>query len=861
MRSVALKGLLGRKTRAVLTALAIVLGVAMVSGTYVLTDTISKAFDEIFSGSYRSTSAVIVGRQIVDYSSSGNATVPASLLERVKRLPDVEAASGQVFDLSSSADYGKLIDRNGKALGSGGAPTFAFGLDGSQPRFNPLTIAEGRWAKGPNQVVIDQSSARKADFGVGDTIGVAVQGPVRRYRITGIAKFGSVDSLGGATFAIFDVPTAQRLLHKQGEFDVISLSGKAGVTPEALKREIAPILPAQTEVKTGAEQAKANAKDTKEFTKFIQYFLLAFGAVALFVGAFVIFNTLSITVAQRTREFATLRTLGASRRQVLRSVLLEGLVIGVVASVVGLFLGLALAKGLSAVMAALELDLPKTGTVFATRTIVVSLLVGVVITLIASIAPAIRATRVPPIAAVREGSVLPPGRLARYRTIVALAVVGLAVAVLGYGLFAGGVGTGARLGSLGLGVLGLFLGVALLSSRLVRPLASLVGLPSSRLGGAAGQLARENAMRNPTRTASTAAALMVGLALVTFVATFGAGLRESDRDGLRRQVTADYVVTSKNGWDPFPAVAGTAVASVPGVEVVSNVRNDEARVLGDQARVDGIDPGTIASVYRYQWAKGSNAVLHGLGRNGAVVRKKFADEHGLRVGSRLTVVDPAGGRSTYVVKGIFDQPKIAQLDPVLGSVGISQQAFDATFPRPKNAYTFVNVKGGASEAQTAAFERALASYPDAKVRTRADWVESRAKGIDKLLNLLYVLLALSVIVSLFGMVNTLVLSVFERTRELGMLRAVGMTRRQARRLVRHESVITALIGAALGLPLGVALAALATRALEDKGVSFAVPALPLVAFVAVALVAGVLAAVLPARRAARLNVLRALQYE
>jgi putative ABC transport system permease protein len=687
-----------------------------------------------------------------------------------------------------------------------------------------------------------------------------VQGPIGQYRITGIAKFGSVDSLGGATIAIFDTKTAQRLLGKDG-YDLIALSARPGVSPEQLVREVQPLLPGSAQVKTGTEQAKASAKDVAEFTKFIRYFLLAFGAVALFVGAFVIFNTLSITVAQRTRELATLRTLGASRRQVLRSVLAEGLAIGIVASALGLVLGLGLAKGLGALMAAMNLDLPKAGTVFETRTAVVSMLLGTFVTLLASIAPALKATKVPPIAAVREGATLPQGRFARYRTAVAVGIVGLAVALLGYGLFVHGVAAGPRLLSLAVGVLGLFVGVALTASKLVRPLASVLGGPSRRFGGVAGTLARENAMRNPARTASTAAALMIGLALVTMVATLGKGLITSDRSSLRHQVQADYVVTSKNGWDPLSRAAGDAAAAAPGVTVSSSVRNEQAKVLDDEVRVDGIDPATIASVYRYDWVSGSNGTLAELGRDGAVIRKKWSDAHHVGVGDRIAVLNPAGERRSYEVRGIYTQPKFGSIDPVLGSIAISQEAFDSFFERPQNAYTFLNVQGGASPVATKALERTLATYPDAKVATRHDWIESRAKGVDQLLNLLYVLLALSVVVSLFGMVNTLVLSVFERTRELGMLRAVGMTRRQVRRMIRHESVVTALIGAALGLPLGLFLAGLVTRALSDHGVAFAVPGNLLVSFVVVAISAGVAAAVAPARRASRLKVLESLQYE
>jgi putative ABC transport system permease protein len=297
------------------------------------------------------------------------------------------------------------------------------------------------------------------------------------------------------------------------------------------------------------------------------------------------------------------------------------------------------------------------------------------------------------------------------------------------------------------------------------------------------------------------------------------------------------------------------------VILASSVRNEQAKVKGDEVRVDGIDPATIAAVYHYDWVQGSDSTLSRLGRDGAVIRQKWATKQDVSVGDRITVLNPAGKTSSYVVRGIYTQPKFGQIDPVLGSIAISQQAFDRAFARPQNAYTFVNVRGGATVASAAALKAAMASYPDAKVATRADWVDTRAKGVNQLLNLLYVLLALSVVVSLFGMVNTLVLSVFERTRELGMLRAVGMTRRQVRRMIRSESIVTALIGAALGLPLGIFLAWMVTKALSGQGVSFAVPGKLLVYFVWVAVSAGLLAAIIPARRASRLKVLESLQYE
>jgi putative ABC transport system permease protein len=859
MMGVTLRGLLGRKIRSLLTALAIVLGIAMVSGTYVLTDTFKKAFDSIFTESYVGTDAVVSGKQLLDFSSSGRATVPASLLDEIRTLPEVEAAAGGISDLQSNSNPAKLVDADGKKIGgSGGAPTFGIGLDSSALQFSPLSLTAGAWARGADQVVIDANTASKQGYEVGDTVGVAALGPVEQYEITGIAKFGSVDSIGGATFAVFDVPTAQTLFRKKGHFDSISVAAKESTTPEQLVQKLATLVPETAEVKTGAAQASADAKTTNDDLAIISYILLGFGGVALFVGAFVIFNTLSITVAQRTREFATVRTLGGSRRQVLGSVVIEGFVIGLLASVVGLFLGLGVGKGLNAVFVAMGIDLPQAGTVFATRTIVVSLLVGTTVTVLASIVPALRATRVPAISAVREGSTLSPSRFAPYAPYVALTTIALAIVSLGLGLFVSGLETPVLLLLLGFGAIALFLGVALLASRLVKPLAAILGWPALRFGGMAGELARENSIRNPSRTAATAAALMIGLALVTVVAVLGASLRNSTEGAVRDEVAADYVVASQNGFDPFPAAVGDAVASTEGVELASSVRYDQALADGAiEANVTGVDPRTIATFYAFDWTHGSDATLGELGMDGAIVTKPFAEDRSLAVGDRFPIATASGKTVDVVVRGIYDPSELAAL---LGTVTVSRATFDASFPRPRNLFTFVNVSGDAS-VSSGALEQTVARFPDAKLHTESGFVTSRTKDFRLILNLLYVLLAFSVVVSLFGMVNTLVLSVFERTRELGMLRAVGMTRQQARRMIRHESVITALIGAALGIPVGVFLSFLMTQALSQYGVEFSLPVLPLAIFTCVAILAGVLAAILPARRASRLNVLEALQYE
>ena len=850
MIRVSLKGLAARPVRAILTGLAIVLGVAMVSGSFVVTDTITKAFDSIFTSSYRHTDAVVSGRKLVDYSNSGNATVSKSLLVRIRALPEVSAAAGAILDLNNDTTNTKLIDRNGKAIQSNGNPTFGFGLDPSQPRFNPMHLVNGRWATGRHEVVIDSNTAKKHHFALGDSIGAAARGPKEQFRIVGIAKYGDVDSLGGATIAVFSIPTAQKLLQLDG-FTAISVAAKRGVSTLRLVDALEGAVPGNVQVKTAAEQAKADKKDVDTFVSFIRGFLLGFGGIALFVGAFVIFNTLSITVAQRTRELATLRTLGASRRQVLRLVVAESLAIGVVASGVGMAAGIGLARGLTALFDSLGLSLPQSSPVYAMRTFAISLLLGVLVTLLAGVWPAMRATRVPPISAVREGAVIERRR--RLGPIAGIALFAVSMALIAYATLGGHLGSGKGLLSLAGGTLVGLLGVAGFAPALVTALTRLVGFPARTIGGPAGQLASSNAVRNPGRTASTASALMIGLALVSFVAVLGKGLQGSVERALHQQVNADWVVSSENGWSAFTAAAGTAAENVPGVAHATSIRSDRGRVDNANATVNGVDPKTVAGLYHFDWKQGSDATLAKLDGNGALVKPSFAKRHHLRMGEAFTLRTPAGKPLHLRVVGVF-QP--ARLYELLGGIVISQQAFDRNFARPGNTLTLID--GSASKSP---LERALAAYPDTKVENEDAYVKSQSSFISTMTNLLYVLLALSVVVSLFGMVNTLVLSVFERTRELGMLRAVGLTRRQARRMVRHESVITALIGAALGLPLGILLAASVTHALGRYGLAFSFPVVSIAAFTATAIVAGILAAVAPARRASRLDVLAALQYE
>jgi putative ABC transport system permease protein len=852
MIKVALAGLLGRKLRTALTAIAIVLGVAMISGTFVLTDSIDKAFNSIFTDVRKGSTVVVSGKSAFDLSQGQGSfapTIAESVLNKVRDVPGVAAVEGSVNGEAL------LVDKKGKAIVFGGAPNLGFSIANPQSPFNVLRLEEGSWPHG-NEVVIGKSTADRKHFHVGDTIGVQAEGPVQQLKISGLVTFGSAASLGGATLAGFDLPTAQRLFDKQGRLDEIAVASNPKVSDAEILRRVKAVLPPTAQARLGSDQAREDASDTNSFVTFLRGFLLAFGGIALFVGSFVIANSLSITIAQRTRELATLRTLGASRRQVLTSIIVEALVIGALASVVGLFLGLALAKGLFSLFDVVGFTLPNNGLTFATRTIVLSILVGTLVALFASLRPAIRATRVPPIAAVREGATLPPSRFARYRTIGSILITAAGFAALLYGLFGKGLGTTGVLVWMGIGALLIFFGVAMFAVRIVQPLARLLGWPATKIGGAAGSLARDNARRNPQRTASTASALMIGLALVTLVAVLASGITHSFRGAVDKiWRNADYAITAQNNFSPIPPAAANAAAKSPIVEAVGNVRTGDAAAFGSGFFATAVNP-AASTMFNLDWSQGNQQTMATLGDNGAFVDKDYAKSHHLRLSSPIVLTFANGEKKTFVVKGIFDPPSGGS---PFGRVTISQQAWDAHNANPRNLYTFLRVRGGQSDEAQKQLDQALKSYPNAKVQTRQQFVDNQIAGLSSILNILYVLLALSVIVSLFGIVNTLVLTVFERTREIGMLRAIGMTRRQVRRMIRAESVITALIGGALGIALGIVLGALLVARVDF--IQFTLPVVSLIIFAVMTIVVGILAAIFPARRAARLNVLEALQYE
>jgi putative ABC transport system permease protein len=802
MKRVALRGLVARPVRTLLTMLAIVLGVAMVSGAFTLTDTMRGASDSLSSAAYDGTDAVVAGRtafkvDATDWTAK-RPTVDGKLLDTVRAVPQVAVAVGDV------SDEAKIVGRNGKPVGDG--PYFGVGYDSrtkGAEATTPFRLDSGRWATGPGEVVIDAATAEKQHYALGSHVRVTTPGAAREYTLVGIARFGTVKSLGVATAAVFDLRAAQEMFGKGDSYDSILVAGRDGVAAADVRRAVGKAVGTAAQVQTARAHDRFTLKGLEQFISIIRTVLLVFGFVAIFVGAFTIFNTLSITVAQRSREFGLLRMVGAARRQVLGSVMLEALAIGLLASALGLAAGFGIAKGLDAVFDSMDLSLPDAGMVFAGRTVLVSMLVGTVVTLVAGLIPAWRATRVPPVAALHDAE---PGTH-RLR----------------------------------------------LPARAVRGLASLLGRPAAWIGGSAGGLARRNAMRHPGRTAPTASALMIGVALVTLVTVIAQGLRDTTSGTLDKRIAATHVITGADGWSPTDPAVARAVAEAPGIDGVTAVRQDVGLAFGDKEIVNSIDPATVDGRFSFDYKVGSDAAVASLGRDGAIVDEGLATEHGLTVGKRFDVTSAKGDRLHLTVRAIEKSPVLDAL--AMGPITISQRAFEGAFENNRNVVTYV------SASDSAALDRALKPFPDAKGQTKGAYIDSVTADIDTLLAIFYVLLALAVIVSLFGIVNTLVLSTFERTRELGTLRAVGMSRRQVRRMVRHESVITAVMGAALGIAAGLGLAAIVTSVFADEGLTFAIPAGSLVVLTIVAALAGVLAAVIPARRAARLDVLTALAYE
>jgi putative ABC transport system permease protein len=844
----ALRGLWARKLRTALTGFAVVIGVAFVSGTFIFTDTISESFTDLFERVSKGVDVNVTANQPVEGDFGGRIQkLPPGTLQKVEAVPGVEAAE-QRFETQVS-----IFNDKRERLGGNGPPSIVF--SSNEKRFDPLTYVEGGPADQAGRVTLDEATADREGFKVGDKILIAGREPARAYEISGVTKVGDQKSIGIQSLSM-PLAEVQKLAQEPGAITEVVAAADGGTSPEQLKARIKDALGNTAVVRTGKEQAEKSAADINDSLGFLKIGLLVFAGVAVLVGGFLIFNTFAVTVAQRSREFALLRTLGASRRQLLNSVVLETLVIGFLASVVGLIGGLVLAPALRSLLASFDIELPSTGTVVEPRTIIVALLVGMIATLVSGLIPARRATRVQPVEAMREAVTPDNRRVSRRRVLASVAVIALGLAALLFGLF--GAEGSAAAALLGLGVVVMIFGVALLAPVLVRPLARAIGRPLEAIQGMPGRLARENAERQPQRTAITASALMIGLALVVFTAIFAAGLRGSVDKVIDEQFSRTaLIVTHDDGFSPVPPGVSTQLATVPGVDVVSPMRFDQANIRGGgkNVPVSGVDPATVTAVFQPELERGGAGVLGDLRDDELLADDGWADSHGFKLGDTLRVTTPKGTKVDYKLTGTFKNQV-----GVLGDIVVTNASMTKDWDQPDDAFILVSGQGSPDTLERAA-TRALRDYPVAKAQTLAQFKDEQADQVNQLLGLVYALLSLSVIVALLGIVNTLALAVHERTRELGLLRAVGMSKRQVRRMIRAESVITALIGAALGLVLGVVFAVVVSRPLADEGFVLTFPIVTLVLLSVLAAIAGVLAAIPPARRASKVDVLRAVTTE
>ena len=848
MIRIALRSLAAHKLRTLLTTLAILLGVAMISGTYVLTDQIDKGFEQVFSDAYKGTDVTVTRKMAFTGAEMAGASagLPQSMVEQVRAVDGVKQAEGYVGAQGAVAV-------NGEVVKTGGSPTLFFSYAPSD--MSSTTYTEGKPPTATGEVGIIQKLAKDKDLGVGSPLEVITDSGPQQATVSGVFRFGAESSLGGSLIINTTLADAQAWFNLPGRVNEIDVTASPGTSPETLANSIRTALPDYTDVKTGEQAAADQTKQVSEaINSFLQPVLLAFGGVAVLVGAFIIFNAFSMTVAQRRREFAMLRALGASRRQVLLSIGGESLVMGILASVIGLFAGLGVAAAINSLFAAMNIDIPRSGLVMQPRTVFVALAVGIIITVLSAMAPAVRATRVPPVAALQRGAELPPSRFSRYTDWAAGVVAVLGAVFIAAGMFAN-TSTTQRLLAMALGAVLVFVALAMLAKHFVRPVAGAVGAPLRRLSPTSGRLARDNTMRNPSRTAATAAALMIGLGVVVFVAVFAQGLKSSFVDSFDKTVKADFVISGSN-FAPIPNDVTQRAQSVPTIQDVAGVDGQQVQADGKLQVLYAIDPFAFPAIWDVDWIKGSDELFSKLGTDGAFVEEQTAKAIGAKVGDSIDVLTVDGTKAKMKLLGEYRDPIM------LNGLLVSTAAYREIFPKEQLFMVFASTAPGGDVGQAKQqLTAAMKTVPTAEVKTAAEYKDSIIGQVNQLLNLLYGLLAMSVVISLFGIVNTLVLSVYERTREIGLLRAIGASRRQIRSSVRYESVITSVIGGILGILVGILFAYVITARFAEQGIVFAVPWLQLAIFLVVAVIVGVLAAILPARRAARIDILEAISYE
>jgi putative ABC transport system permease protein len=836
-----LRSLLARKLRLALSGLAIVLSVSFISGTYVLTDTMGRVFDDLFASVGTNTSVTV--RAVSSLTADGDPSsfvdrepLPSSLLAKLSKVDGVKEALGH------ASGYAQVVDKKGKAVKTGGAPSFGVDIHPGSIQ-EALKVKRGRPPVGPAQAAIDVATARKAGLVVGDKITILLKGPAAKVTITGLVGLGDADNFAGASLVAFDPPTAQKYVGIPGTYTDITLAAEPGISDKELADRVNEVLPEKTEAITSKAATDEASAEIKDGLGFFNTALLVFGFISLFVGGFLIFNTFSMLVAQRTRELALLRALGASRKQVTRSVLFESLAVGLLSSVVGFALGILVAKGLQGLLDAVGLALPRGTTVIALRTFVISVVVGTGMTVLAAMIPARRAARVAPVQAMRESGPAEERSLRR-RTTIGAVVVGLGIAALAGGLVQ------EQLGLVGLGAALTFLGVSLLSPLFARPAVAFLAVPFNR--SVAGRIGRGNAMRSPRRTSATAAALMIGLALVAAVSTIGTSVKASLTKIVDTSLGADYVLHADQ-FMPFSPEVAKALEGKPELGAVAAFRFGQAKIADekDPAYVQGVNPSALEAVLKLTTVKGT---LDTIGQGELVISESEAKKLDKTAGDQVDVTWSRTGLRPMRIGAVYEDNQFA------GGYLLSDKVFDENVTEKLLGVIAVKRASDSTPAKSReAIDAAVEPFPNVEVEDRAEFVQSQSDQIDLVLNLITALLVLSVVIALIGVVNTIALSVVERTRELGLLRAVGMQRRQLRRMIRVESVVISVYGALLGLVVGLGFGWAIVQALSSQGITeFRVPFLRVFLVVVVAAVGGVLAAAIPARRAAKMDVLKAI---
>jgi putative ABC transport system permease protein len=845
MLRLALKGALARKLRLALTAVSIILGVAFVSGTYVLTDTLNATFDRIFGNAEAGVSVVVRGTQAFAPDTEGGgggserALVPDAVLQKVRQVDGVASAVG-VAD-----GFAQLVYK-GKAVVNGGAPNLGSAWAGDVPA-NPLRVVAGHPPAADGEVVIDEHSAKKFHISLGDSADALVQGRSVPVRIVGVVRFGKDSTLAGATITAFNAHQAQTLLLGQPDvWSTVQATAATGVTQEALAGRVSQALAGEPSLQVLTQKAfvKSESKQFKDQLKFFNILLLVFAFIAVFVAVFIIFNTFTVLVAQRTRELALLRALGAARRQILIAVVAEAAIVGVFSGVAGLGGGVLVAAGLRALIEAIGGGgLVTVGLQVLPRTVLVSLIVGTLVTIVAAVVPAVRASRIPPVAAMRDDFVLPTSSLRR-RTRLGVLTLAVGGVLLGLGVKNG------TAWEIGLGALGMFRGVVALSPVLSRPIVGGLGQVLPRVWGLPGRLARENALRSPRRTAATASALMIGIALTTTMSIMAASIVTSANAQIDKSIGADFIITAKN-FSPIPGSVAQDVARVPGVGAVTSFRVGTMKVGNGRTQVQGVTPESVAQTLRLTLLSGSTA---NLGSGQVLVNKDTAKSKHLHVGSTLPVAFALTGAKTLTVGGVFDS------NPIAGSYLIGMSTYEANFRNRLDLVVAVKAATANSLGDVrAGLASVLKALPTLQLRDQSEFKQNQKRQINQVLSFVLALLVLSLLIAWLGIVNTLALSVFERTREIGLLRAVGMGTRQVRRMIRLEAVIIAVFGALLGVALGIGYGAALVQALRSQGITqTSFPAGQLVAYLVIGVIAGITAAWWPARRASKLNVLNAI---